>query len=47
MELKNVVVEKEVYEAPRADFAPISLKERLMNCGQGSTYICGDNSAYQ
>ena len=47
MELKISLTEKEQYEAPKADFAPISLRERLMNCGQGSTYICGDNAAYQ
>ena len=47
MELKKAVTEREPYEAPKADFAPISLREGLMNCGQGSTYICGQNAAYQ
>ena len=38
---------REPYEPPKADFAPISLQERLMGCGQFSTYVCGDNAAYQ
>ncbi len=47
MELKKVLVEKEPYEVFNADFAPVSLEERLMNCcGLGSTYICGQNAAY-
>jgi len=48
MELKEKTVDlREPYEAPKADFAPVSLQERLMNCGQTSTLVCGDNAAYQ
>ena len=47
MELKIVVTERQPYEPPKADFAPISLVERLMNCGQASSYACGENAAYQ
>jgi hypothetical protein len=47
MELKIVVTQRQPYEPPKADFAPISLVERLMNCGQTSTLVCGENAAYQ
>ncbi|MDR3568148.1 MAG: hypothetical protein P4L43_08995 [Syntrophobacteraceae bacterium] len=47
MKLKKAVTEREPYEPPKAEFAPVSLLERLMNCGQTSTYVCGENAAYQ
>ena len=38
---------KELYEAPKATFVALNVEERLMNCGQYSSYVCGQNATYQ
>ncbi|MDA8306679.1 MAG: hypothetical protein M0Z81_07625 [Deltaproteobacteria bacterium] len=53
MKLKEAIEDKgkrapsrEPYEPPRADFAPVSLQERLMDCGETSYNVCGNQAAY-